>query len=139
MASADGSRSCKFDPLPDGHIPTGDLVLGRIQGENGGYVVQAVNFVDGEAVLDPGHYLLFPNRHVPRVGDVYGWSSVKETLLHCIPEFVGLKPADRPDHAIYELHGPKMGRTIPDHAHEHVVIGDAAALAEKFAAVSRRV
>lgn len=125
MPESGSKDECKFDPREDGSIPTGDRVIYRIPGDDGGYLVQNVRFEDGGAVLDPGHYLLIPNRHVIQVDRVVGWSDVAAVLLRAIPEFVGLLPEDRPPHVRYELQGEVVGRTI-EHAHEHVVIGPAA-------------
>ena len=127
VESSDGAqKACKFDPNPDGSIPTGDKVIYRIPGDEGGYLVQAVRFDGGGPSLDPGHYLLIPNRHVPQVDRVLGWSDVAATLLRAIPEFAGVMPDERYPFIRYELHGEEAGRTIADHAHEHVVIGPAA-------------
>ncbi|HEY2004309.1 MAG TPA: hypothetical protein VGH44_04325 [Candidatus Saccharimonadia bacterium] len=133
MSNPSGT-ACRFDPLSDGTVPAGE-VLATVTGSDGGYLIQAGRFVDGELVLEAGHYLAFPNRHVPRTGDVPGWSDVMETLLDYIPEFHGLKSGNRPDHSTYELHGAAMGRTVPGHGHTHILIGTAADMATKFAAV----
>ena len=138
MGNPDGAsppKTCRFDPLEDGTVPAGE-VLGRVEGERGGYVIQAGKPVgDGGLELEPGHYLIFTNLHVPMTDRVLGFSDTVATLKFAIPEFRGLMPGDRLSHITYELEGAEMGRTVPGHAHVHVFIGTAAEPAAKFAAV----
>jgi hypothetical protein len=112
----DGDQLCRFDPGDDGLVEAGEILAQT----GDGYLIQAmVRTAGGGLVLDVGHYLILPRRHIGFRSELpMNWTVTESFLLSSIP---GFGPIERrwPAYFLYYIFGRQCGQTI-FHLHGHV-------------------